>query len=316
MDASVKREDESEDDSGHGIVYEMTSEDGFKAESGDLALLWRQVFEAVQEARLQHGLDLNPVNPMDRTGQQMVGLAHSALSFLLEQLPGAKSTEKYQFKYHSVRDEGRDEAPLKPNESGCSRSEMYKGRKPFDMFSWLASKYRPIPRLKITGNGSNGQPEVKLQQLSNRRITQLDLPMAMRFRHLAKSAKEAVDVFQSAIHGRGLYCKREIQVAFSIHFLTLLKLSFTVIWNHRDQLVEDCLTLRIITYKENVLSYFPVWRDGHRVRRRGDPRRVDGQAREVLRVTRHRLLHVQSGRRHCRRCHHERQRGSVHQSFV
>ena len=35
--------------------------------------------------------------------------------------------------------------------------------------------------------------------------------MAMRFRHLAKSAKEAVGVYCSGIHGRGLFCKREIQ---------------------------------------------------------------------------------------------------------
>ena len=31
------------------------------------------------------------------------------------------------------------------------------------------------------------------------------------FRHLAKNAKEAVGVYCSAIHGRGLFCKREIQ---------------------------------------------------------------------------------------------------------
>ena len=30
-------------------------------------------------------------------------------------------------------------------------------------------------------------------------------------RHLAKNAKEAVGVYCSAIHGRGLFCKREIQ---------------------------------------------------------------------------------------------------------
>ena len=141
----------------------------------------------------------------------MVGLAHSALAYLVEQLPGAKSTEKYNFKYHKVRDGERDEGPLKINDSGCARSETYKGRKPFDMFSWLASRYRTIPKLK-TGNGSTAGPEVKLQLSSNRRVTQMELPMAMRFRHLARSAKEAVDVFQSAIHGRGLYCKREIQV--------------------------------------------------------------------------------------------------------
>ncbi len=67
--SSVKKEEpnSSEDsNSGSRIVYEMTSEDGFRAESADLTSLWRKVFEAVQDARLQHGLELNAVNPSDR----------------------------------------------------------------------------------------------------------------------------------------------------------------------------------------------------------------------------------------------------------
>ena len=32
----------------------------------------------------------------------------------------------------------------------------------------------------------------------------------MRFRHLRRTAKEAVGAYCSAIHGRGLYCKRDI----------------------------------------------------------------------------------------------------------
>ena len=31
-----------------------------------------------------------------------------------------------------------------------------------------------------------------------------------RYRHLARLAREAVGVYASGIHGRGLYCKREI----------------------------------------------------------------------------------------------------------
>ena len=56
--------------------------------------------------------------------------------------------------------------------------------------------------LDPSGSSSSSRP----------RATSLDLPMAMRFRHLAKNAKEAVGVFASSIHGRGLYCKRVIQV--------------------------------------------------------------------------------------------------------
>ena len=34
--------------------------------------------------------------------------------------------------------------------------------------------------------------------------------MAMRYRHLRETAREAVGVFRSNIHGRGLFCKRDI----------------------------------------------------------------------------------------------------------
>ena len=37
-----------------------------------------------------------------------------------------------------------------------------------------------------------------------------DLPMAMRYRMLQKMYKQHVGVFQSDIHGLGLYCTREI----------------------------------------------------------------------------------------------------------
>lgn len=46
-----------------------------------------------------------------------------------------------------------------------------------------------------------------------RRCTSLDLPMAMRFRHLRTFAKEAVGVYRSNIHGRGLFCKRDIDAS-------------------------------------------------------------------------------------------------------
>ncbi|MEE6516845.1 hypothetical protein FKM82_026618 [Ascaphus truei] len=40
----------------------------------------------------------------------------------------------------------------------------------------------------------------------------MDLPMPMRFRHLKKTSKEAVGVYRSPIHGRGLFCRRNIDV--------------------------------------------------------------------------------------------------------
>ena len=45
----------------------------------------------------------------------------------------------------------------------------------------------------------------------SRRLTSLpDLPVAMRFRHLRTFAREAVGVYPSPIHGRGLFCRRDL----------------------------------------------------------------------------------------------------------
>lgn len=41
--------------------------------------------------------------------------------------------------------------------------------------------------------------------------TASDLPMAMRYRSLQKMYKQHVGVFQSDIHGLGLYCTRDIE---------------------------------------------------------------------------------------------------------
>jgi hypothetical protein len=197
-------EEGSADLEGPHLIYELTSEDGFKAVSSDLNKVWYQVFSAVQEARIQHGMNPIANNPLGQIGLDMLGLTHSALSFLIEQLPGAKDTELYDFKHHV---KAEPEEPLNENPSGCARAEAFKDRSPLDMFSWLASRHRKRPNFY----GSNQNPENEVQLAAARRATSLDLPMAMRFRHLAKNAKEAVGVFSSGIHGRGLFCKREIQ---------------------------------------------------------------------------------------------------------
>ncbi|XP_038668949.1 uncharacterized protein LOC119974252 [Scyliorhinus canicula] len=75
----------------------------------------------------------------------------------------------------------------------------------FDMFNFLASRHRKLPEY---GFVDEEEDEVHLK--SARRATSMDLPMAMRFRHLKKTSKEAVGVYRSAIHGRGLFCKRNI----------------------------------------------------------------------------------------------------------
>lgn len=44
-----------------------------------------------------------------------------------------------------------------------------------------------------------------------RRTASTSLPMAMRFRHLKETSKTSVAVFRSDIHGRGLFCLRDIE---------------------------------------------------------------------------------------------------------
>uniref|UniRef100_A0A0K2VF16 Histonelysine Nmethyltransferase 2Alike [Saccoglossus kowalevskii] n=1 Tax=Lepeophtheirus salmonis TaxID=72036 RepID=A0A0K2VF16_LEPSM len=200
-------------DGEYNVLYELTSEDGFKAQSLDANELWKQVFDAVQEARFDRSLAPVPNDAIRNAGLQMLGLTHNALAFILEQLPEAVSLEKYRFKHKKDSAVTNVEPPLstlpeiKENKSGCARTEIYSDRSPLDMFSWLASKHRKKPDLS-----SSSSKYVEFETISvNRRATSLDLPMAMRFRHLAKNAKEAVGVFNSGIHGRGLYCKREIR---------------------------------------------------------------------------------------------------------
>lgn len=45
----------------------------------------------------------------------------------------------------------------------------------------------------------------------SRRVASTNLPMAMRFRILKETSKESVGVYHSHIHGRGLFCLRDIE---------------------------------------------------------------------------------------------------------
>jgi len=194
---------------GPHIMYNLFSEDGgFSAESSDITALWKMVFDAVSAARASQKMVAGPTTLVP-SGEEMLGLTHSALRYLLEQFPGARKATTYEWKHQ--------EPPPKPevvkeNRSGSARSEPYKGRKERDMFAWLASRHRKMPHPNV---GFKLPPELAaeahLMGTSQRRATSLDLPMAMRFRHLAKNAKEAVGVYCSGIHGVGLFCKREIQ---------------------------------------------------------------------------------------------------------
>ncbi|XP_066280543.1 histone-lysine N-methyltransferase 2A-like isoform X1 [Branchiostoma lanceolatum] len=185
------------------LVFEITSDDGFKTTADTIDAAWDQVVEKVQEARINarmKQLSFAAVN-----GCVMLGVTHESVMNLMEQLAGAKNCIHYKFKYHkySPHDLAEDEdPPVNPN--GCCRAEVLSRRSKFDMFSWLASQHRQLPVLDYN------EEEEEVQHKSTRRPTSMDLPMAMRFRYLRQTSREAVGVYRSPIHGRGLFCKRNI----------------------------------------------------------------------------------------------------------
>ena len=105
-------------------------------------------------------------------------------------------------------------------------------RSPRDMFSFLMSDLRP-PKPEIDQSAleaviavaeSAGSIKcvhrynafsVNSNQLLSlyccRMQSASDLPMAMRYRNLQKTYKQHVGVYQSSIHGLGLYCVKEIE---------------------------------------------------------------------------------------------------------
>lgn len=194
------------------ILYEVVSDDGFFAQSESLSAVWKKLLDAVQDARL--AFKMEPLyngcwTGVDERTLHLTGLQHHALINLLEQLPGADQCPDYTFRYRSRRD--RESAADKFDSGsahGCIRAAPYAGRSPYDMFGWLASEYRPRPQPIAR---ASSDPDAS--QSSGRRATNFELlPMSVRFKHLRQSAKHSVGVYRSHIHGRGLFCKRDIEV--------------------------------------------------------------------------------------------------------
>ena len=57
-------------------------------------------------------------DPVGSIGYQMLGLTHSAISYLIEQLPGAKNAEQYILKHHEKSEKSETEIETT---SGCAR---------------------------------------------------------------------------------------------------------------------------------------------------------------------------------------------------
>ncbi|XP_061572520.1 histone-lysine N-methyltransferase 2B isoform X2 [Cololabis saira] len=208
--ASASDEEPAPSDEGEGfpnnrdqphLLFEITSDDGFSVEADSIEVAWKAVVDGVQEARAL--ARLRPLTFQWITGSRMMGLVHDAVVFLLEQLEGAHRCQRHPFRFFKQFSQ-EDDLPVNP--SGCARSELYQRKSTFDMFNFLASQHRQLPDI---GPYDDEEDEVLLK--STRRATSLELPMAMRFRHLERTSKEAVGVYRSAIHGRGLFCKRNIE---------------------------------------------------------------------------------------------------------
>ncbi|CAL8286715.1 unnamed protein product [Merluccius merluccius] len=183
------------------LRFQITSDDGFSVEADSIEVAWKAVMEGVQEARAIARLRQLTFSGM--TGARMLGLLHDAVVFLVEQLQGAGRCQRHHFRFFKQFNQ-EDDLPVNP--SGCARSELYLRKSTFDMFNFLASQHRQLPDIELY---DDEEDDVLLK--STRRATSLELPMAMRFRHLEKTSKEAVGVYRSAIHGRGLFCKRNIE---------------------------------------------------------------------------------------------------------
>ena len=216
--------------SGPKLYFEIESQDGFTYRSTSITDVWAKVFSGVQESRKAYGLSSLPDGPLgDMAGHQMLGLKTNPLRYLLEQLPGLEMFKKYIPKYHVPGAGGKEGTAhlyqagglgngvngtygynlehqyeeLRENPFGAARCEPYAGRSEYDMFSWLASRHRKQPAPVMVHSDSD--------LIIPRRGSSSNLPMAMRYRTLKETSKQCVGVFRSHIHGRGLYCTRDIE---------------------------------------------------------------------------------------------------------
>ncbi|KAI8437655.1 hypothetical protein MSG28_011906 [Choristoneura fumiferana] len=192
-------------DDGPKLIYEVTSEDGFNYTSTSLTDLWAKVLEAVQNARKQSGLPLIQYNlPSTLSGVHVLGLNNNALRYLIEQLPGASRCTKYKIRQGRQLNSWDNDLDLsegfKESPWGSARTGPISRKPTHDMFSWMASPFREEPP---PFSGQDGESSI------SRRLA--TLPAAMRFRQLKETSKASVGVYRSHIHGRGLFCKREIE---------------------------------------------------------------------------------------------------------
>lgn len=82
--------------------------------------------------------------------------------------------------------------------------------------------------------------------------------MAMRYRHLAASAKEIVGVYRSDIHGRGLFCKKMIEAGEMIMEYAGVKIR-SVLTDKQESYYESkvCIEINKLVVVRLILIYIP-----------------------------------------------------------
>ncbi|TRZ00388.1 hypothetical protein DNTS_011851, partial [Danionella cerebrum] len=183
-----------------GLMFEICSEDGFQIRCESIEEAWKSLTDKVQEARSNARLKALSFDGVD--GLKMMGVVHDTVVFLLEQLYGARHCRNYRFRFHKSEDS--EDPPLNPH--GSARAEVYHRRSVLDMFNFLASKHRKSPLYS-----PQEEDEEETQHKSARRATITDMPLIVKLKELKRASRDSVGVYRSAIHGRGLFCRKNIE---------------------------------------------------------------------------------------------------------
>ncbi|XP_016298872.1 histone-lysine N-methyltransferase 2C-like isoform X4 [Sinocyclocheilus anshuiensis] len=158
--------------------------------------VWDKVLEPVAERRNETGsLKLFPVY---LKGEDLFGLTVSAVTRIVESLPGVEACEKYTFRY------GRNplmQLPLAINPSGCARSEpkaCTHVKRPHTLTSSSSSK---------TPQSSGNLAEMGVTPYSK----QFFHSKSSQYRRMKAEWKSNVYLARSHIQGLGLYAARDIE---------------------------------------------------------------------------------------------------------
>ncbi|XP_064380217.1 histone-lysine N-methyltransferase 2A-like isoform X4 [Dromaius novaehollandiae] len=102
-----------------GLVFEISSDDGFQICAESIEDAWKSLTDKVQEAR--SNARLKQLSFAGVNGLRMLGIIHDTVVFLIEQLYGAKHCHNYKFRFH--KPEEANEPPLNPH--GSARAEVH-----------------------------------------------------------------------------------------------------------------------------------------------------------------------------------------------